>query len=203
MHLVSSTRRFRAQACQALACVGAGFAMATTASAAPHKQIDLRNQSDASGEYSISLCARPSPGPAGLPGHAFVAYSFLPASGQNRQFLAVGFTTDAAVKGLLSFNAALAEPPGYLGEELFTHVKEKCLVLLVNKAGFDRAYAKLTVQVPGFGNLKYLAVYRLTQNDCVTFMTGVASLFAPQVKVPPRKATDLPLDYLRKVIDAN
>ncbi|MQA40583.1 hypothetical protein [Rugamonas aquatica] len=171
---------------------------------APHKVIDLRKMSDSSGEYSVSLCARPSPGSAALPGHAFVAFSFIPASGGDPQFVALGFTTNSAVKGLLSFSALLATPTGYLKEEILSHVQENCLVALVNRQDFDNAYAKtrLFAGLPGFGDSPYIAVYSLTQNDCVTFMTGVASVL-DGVTVPERNLTDLPMDYMRKLIDAN
>lgn len=173
--------------------------------ATPHREIDLRNQTDANGDYAISLCARPSPGPLALPGHAFVAYSFKPTGGE-RKFLALGFTTDSSVKGVLSFSKVLATPPGYLGEEKYTSVKEECLVLLVNESDFNAAYALALpfYNVPALSSLTYSGVYSLTTNDCVTFMTNTAKQFTPRgIKVPPRQSIDLPLPYLRKLIDAN
>jgi hypothetical protein len=190
------------------AATTAAFVLAAQgAIAAPHRVLDLRNQTDATGEFSVSLCARPSPGPAGIPGHAFVAYSYLPASGGRRQFLALGFTTAASpVQGLLSFSSLLAEPEGFLGEEKFSHVKEQCLVLLVNKAEFDRAYAVALPYgaVPAFKDVRYAARYSLASNDCVTFAVRVAQLFAAGgLKVPERKLTDTPAAYLRRLVDAN
>lgn len=190
------------------AAAGAALLMlALAAGAAPHRQLDLRNQSDASGEYSVLLCSRPSPAPAGLPGHAFVAYSHLRPGGGKRSFLALGFTTSAsAVKGLLSYSALLATPAGYLDEENFTHVKEQCLVLLVNRPDFEKAYAKAMPHagVPALETLRYAAVYSLTRNDCVTFMVSVAGLFTARgLKVPERNVMDLPEVYLRKLIDGN
>jgi hypothetical protein len=181
------------------------FVMSAAAIAAPHRQLDLRNQTDANGEYTISLCARPSPGPASLPGHAFVAYSVKPTGGE-RKFLTLGFTTgDPAIKGILSFSAILAKPDGYLDEEKFTSVNEECLVLLVNEKDFNAAYALAMpfYKVPALSALRYTGVYSLTNNDCMTFMINTAKQFAPRVKVPPRQATDLPLPYMRKLIDAN
>lgn len=177
------------------------------ANAGPHRQLDLRNQSDAGGEYSVLLCSRPSPAPAGLPGHAFVAYSHQPPIGGKRIFFALGFTTSAsAVKGLLSYSALLAKPAGYLDEENFSHVKEQCLVLLVNRPDFEKAYAKAVpyAGVPALDNLRYAAVYSLTRNDCVTFLVSVAGLFTARgLKVPERNLLDLPEVYLRKLIDGN
>lgn len=177
----------------------------TVCHASAHREIDLRNQTDANGEYAISLCARPSPGALSLPGHAFVAYSFRPTGGE-RKFLALGFTTDSSVKGVLSFSKVLSTPPGYLGEEKYTSVKEECLVLLVNEADFNATYtlARPFYNVPALSALTYSGVYSLTTNDCVTFMTNTAKQFSPRgIKVPPRQPADLPLPYLRKLIDAN
>ena len=178
---------------------------AASAHAAPHKEIDLRNKTDANGEYSIAICARPSPGPAGLPGHAFVAYSEKPA-GRERSVLALGFTTNSAVGGVLSFSSLLATPAGFLGEEKFTHMKEECLVILVNEDDFRRAYAvaRPFYDVPVLQSIAYSGVYSLTNNDCESFATKVAATFKGRgVVVPPRKTTDLPIDYVRKLIDAN
>jgi hypothetical protein len=179
--------------------------LCTVASAA-HKTLDLRNASDASGEYSVSLCARASPDTvARLPGHAFVAYSVLPPGGQ-RSYVAVGFTTQSAVKGLLSYSALLARPAGYLGEETYSALSERCLVIQVNKPDFERAIsvAQPFHAVPPLSSIRYQATYSLGSNDCMTFMQSVGELFtAKGFKVPVRKATELPLEYMRRMIDAN
>lgn len=188
----------------ALTLFGAAFMSA--AFAAPHKQIDLRSQTDADGEYSISLCTRPSPTPGGIPGHAFVAYSYLPAATKNRQFVALGFTTDSTVKGVLSYKGVFAEPSGFLDEEKFTHVREQCLVLLVSKEDFERAYAQSHpfAKLPAFKDVKYAANYKLAENDCVTFMSTVATGFIQKgIKVPARRGTEFPATYLRRIIEAN
>jgi hypothetical protein len=131
----------------------------------------------------------------------------LPAEGSQRKFLALGFTTAAGpVEGLLSFSSLLANPEGFLGEEMFTHVKESCLVLLVNKAIFDRAYAVATPYgaIPVFKNLRYMARYSLGSNDCMTFAMSVARLFeGKSVKVPARGSTETPQAYVRRLIDSN
>lgn len=183
------------------------FFTALSAPAAPHRELDIRNQTDGTGEYSIALCARPSPAASGLPGHAFIAYSHLPGTGEQRKFLALGFTTAAGpVEGLLSFNQFLATPAGYLSEESFTHVKERCLVLLVNKADFDRAYAVAVPYgaIPPFSDLRYMARYSLGSNDCMTFAIKVAKLFESKgVKVPARTRLEVPGAYIRRLIDEN
>ena len=173
--------------------------------AAPHKRLDLRNKTDANGEYSVSLCARSSDGPMKLPGHAFVSYNFKPTGKEWRSF-ALGFTTNSAVKGMLSYSKLLAQPAGYLNEEMYSSVNENCLLLLVNESDFNKAMSRAQPfhTIPALASLKYTAVYSLTSNDCITFMTEVAGEFKPRgVNVPVRSATDLPLVYLRKLIDAN
>lgn len=196
---------YRRQQRAALAVVLILAALAATA--APHRERDLRNQTDSTGEYSISLCSRPSPGPAGLPGHAFIAYSHLPPGGSPRKFLALGFTTAAGpIEGLLSFSSRLATPQGFLGEEMFTHVKENCLVLLVNQADFERAYALATPYgaIPRLQDLRYMARYSLGTNDCMTFAISTAKLFEGKgVKVPARGPLETPQAYVRRLIDAN
>ncbi|BBB66580.1 hypothetical protein UNDYM_2327 [Undibacterium sp. YM2] len=172
--------------------------------ASPHKQIDLRNQTDADGEYTVSICSRPSPGPEGLPGHMFVAYSFKPTD-QDRKVIALGYTTRAGlIQGVLSFSALLTMPSGYLGEENFTHMEEQCLELLVNKNDFDHAWsiAQPFYNLPALSSVQYAGIYSLTNNDCETFATQVARTFNSLV-VPQRKILDLPEAYVRKLIDAN
>ena len=188
--------------------VGA-FVVGSDAWAGPHKSIDLRQQTDASGhEYSISFCARPSPAPApaGVPGHAFVAYAKKPKGQNTYQYLAVGLQPESAVSGLLSYSAWYPNPVGYLGEELFTHANEACLVAHVSEADFNQAYlkAKPFANLPVFTDVKYLTRYELTANDCITFMTDVAKGFQSKgLKVPQRQTTELPLTYLRRLVDAN
>ncbi|BBB64250.1 hypothetical protein UNDKW_5977 (plasmid) [Undibacterium sp. KW1] len=181
------------------------FFVPILATAGPHKELDLREQSDADGEYTVSPCARPSPGASSLPGHAFVMYSYRSLAG-DRRILSLGFMTNSAVKGVLSYIALLATPVGYPGEEHYTAAKEECLVLMVNKADFmtAMAIAKPFYNIPTLEKLTYSGIYSLTQNDCITFMFNVANRFASQgVVIPKRDTRDLPLVYLRKLIDAN
>lgn len=173
------------------------------ACAAPHKVMDLRTMADAAGEFSVSLCTRPSP-TGDIPGHAFVVYAHKPPTG-NRKVLAIGFTTTSgAAKAALSYNGWLTVADGHLGEERFTHMKENCLVTLVDKKVFDKAWsiAHPFASVPGLETLVWTSDYRLAENDCMTFMTDVAKSL-PSVKVPARGAAELPRPYLRRLIEAN
>lgn len=97
------------------------------------KAIDLRNATEASGEYEISFCARPSPDTVKrLPGHAFVAFSFKPREG-GRTFLAIGHTVQAGVSPVDAawsyFGGAV---PGYLAEEKYSAAMTTCRPYVVS-----------------------------------------------------------------------
>lgn len=171
--------------------------------AAPHKELDLRTLSDPSGEHSISLCARPSPS-GNVPGHAFVVYSVKPP-GKDRKILSLGFTTSSGPsKAVLSYKGWLTTTDGYLGEERYTSIKEECLVVHVDKAVFDQAWglAYPLASIPALADLQLMAAYKLSANDCLTFMSKVA-VALKGVKVPARGTTELPLDYVRRLIESN
>jgi len=187
----------------AKSCVAVAISFPAAACAAPHKVMDLRTMTDPAGEFSVSLCTRPSP-TGNVPGHAFVVYAHKPPTG-NRKVLAIGFTTTSgAAKAALSYNGWLSVADGHLGEERFTHMNENCLVTLVDKKVFDNAWAIAHpfASVPGLATLVWTADYRLAENDCMTFMINVAKTL-PSVKVPARGATELPRPYLRRLIEAN
>lgn len=178
----------------------------------PHKVIDLKLMSDADGaEREISICARPSPSTV-VPGHMFIAFSLLDKEGK-RDYSSVGHTTSVTTaKALLSFNGILAPVAGYIGEERYTSTKEKCLVLKVNKDDYKNAFA---LAQPNISDLilgltapdaqhPVLLNYTLGENDCMGLAIQVVKAFVSKgVKVPERKITELPLAYLRRLIDSN
>jgi hypothetical protein len=171
--------------------------------AAPHMEIDLRTMSDPAGDHSISLCARTSP-TGNVPGHAFVVYSIKPP-GKDRRILSLGFTTSSGpAKAVLSYKGWLTTADGYLGEERYTSINEECLVVHIDKSVFDQAWnlAYPLASIPGLADLRLTAAYTLSANDCMTFMSNVASALKG-VKVPFRGETELPLAYVRRLIDAN
>lgn len=180
--------------------------------AGPHATKDLRNSTDADGgDREISICARPSPDTAkNLPGHVFVAYSLRQKSGA-RLYLAVGHTTFAPPARTLITYFGAAPVSGHLQEELYTSSKEECLVLKVNEADFNRAYQLSRPFLPP-GNFTpdprnwspVLLAYTLGENDCMGFATGVARSFESRgLTVPQRGSTELPLQYVRRMIQAN
>jgi hypothetical protein len=186
------------------------FLFNVVAIAAPYKSVDARKQTDADGNLrSLSFCARTSPDTAtGIPGHAFVGFGVVSQNGE-RLYSAVGHTTFDPAGALLSYSKLFSPAAGALVEEKYTSVQENCLVVLVNKAAYDQAYDMtkdyLSGQAPSFsGNIKTLLAYRLGAEDCVTFVTRTLKTLEPLgIKVPVRKSTELPLVYIRRVIESN
>lgn len=176
--------------------------------AGPHLVVDLRNQSDNDGlDREVSLCARPSPGPAGLPGHAFVAFGQSNPDG-TWSYDAVGHTTSAPViNTILTYTGLIPEVPGYLGEEVYTSTKEQCLVFQVNKAPYESALAYVKSPLdqllgPDTPRPPVLLAYSLAGDDCITYAVAVInSLLPPDKPLPARGAVELPEDYVRRVID--
>lgn len=178
--------------------------------AAPHRHLDVRKQTDADATIrEISLCARPSPdAPKNIPGHMFVAFSVLPPSGR-RAYLAIGHTTSAPPKdAILSYFSLFPAVTGTVSEELYTSASEECLVLRVDKADFDSAYAKASARYPMLprttsGWAPILLSYRLGDADCMGFAIDVARVYSNSIRVPQRTPTETPLAYVRRLIEAN
>lgn len=177
--------------------------------ATPHKTLDLKNSTDGDGgEREISFCARPSPDTIkNIPGHMFVAFSLVPKSG-NRSYTALGHTTKEPLANVLITYLGFTDPvSGFLDEERYTSTLEQCLVLKVNKADYDTAFAiakpNLDKYLPGL-NAPLLRSYSLGDKDCMEFTISIANLFKSKgLNVPVRKATELPLTYVRRLIDSN
>lgn len=181
---------------------GVGFAAAA-------KQIDLRNQTDGSGnEYDVAFCARPTP-KVGVPGHMFVSYSSLRANGE-RTFVAVGATTAPDV-GLVAAIASYFGGPvsGMLKQEMYTAIKEQCLDLQVNESDYNAAFALTADPLTALGITPpdsdvVLQEYQLGAEDCMTFAIGVAKLLESKgLLVPERQTGELPMAYVQRLIDAN
>jgi hypothetical protein len=181
------------------------------ATAAPHRVIDLKRQTDTDGiDREISFCTRPSPDILkNLPGHAFVAFSTLTLDGK-RSYTAIGHTTSATpVEAVLTYVGLISSVSGHLEEEKYISAKERCLVVRVNKQKFDAAFAltksPLDQLIPDPKDRPpVLLAYKLGASDCMNFMIMVAKLFQSDgLNIPERDSTELPLPYLRKMIDAN
>lgn len=187
--------------CALLAILSASWPLAFA------KTLDLRNQTDADGgSREINLCARPSPDKPGLPGHAFIAFSETTKDGI-RTFRAIGHTVFSVGEALLSYTG-LVTATGALVDEKYTSIKQQCLTLQVNKADYERSYglAAQPLKVIGivFDETKPIQkAYSLAAEDCVGFLITQAQYFSPKLIVPSRNSSELPLNYVRRLIDAN
>jgi hypothetical protein len=170
------------------------FVLANQALADPHRIVDLRTRTDAAAEYEVGFCARPSPDASmgGVPGHAFVSFSMKPAGGE-RTYVAVGHTTKAPVPAaLLSYVKVFGPVPGYLGEELYTSLKEQCLIAQVNREDYNKALALAKNPLAALGldasDAPVRLAYSLGAQDCMTFMIHVMqSIGGSTLKIPSRK----------------
>lgn len=171
------------------------------------KTLDLRNQTDADGGIrEISFCARPSPDKPGLPGHAFVALSETKKDG-SRTFRAIGHTVFTVGEALLSYTG-LVTAAGALVDEKYTAIKQECLTLQVNKIQYEKSYGSVAqplkvIAVAFDETMPIQKAYSLAAEDCVGFLISQANPFEPKVVVPARNGGELPLKYVRRLIDAN
>ena len=181
----------------------------TIANISVGKTIDLRTSTDADGtEREISYCARPSPDTAkNIPGHAFLVFGVIPKK-MKPTFRAIGHTTFSPGAAIVSFTGLLTAD-GAVVEERYTSVKQQCLVTKVNKAAYDAAYASANQPLGVIGIVfdetqPYGLAYSLGVDDCMNFMISVAKRFMPQgLQVPARGTTELPMAYIRRMIDFN
>lgn len=186
------------------------LAVTSSAAVGPHKVIDLRTQTDAAdAHYEVGFCARPTPdAPLNLPGHAFVALSSS-IPGQARTYIAIGHTTRADLGSVfLSFIKPLGPVSGHLSEETYSATKEQCLIARVDRAAYEKAVGMTHDPLRDAGIETGAALvhvsYSLGAADCVAFMTSVArAVGGARLVIPTRGATELPLQYLRRLIDAN
>jgi hypothetical protein len=179
------------------------------------QQIDLRIRSDHTGDqYEVGFCGRPSPPgekiPHTLPGHAFVMFSHWSTSGK-RTFLSIGHTISPGTSRVEAAWSFFGSPvSGYLSEERYTSVRQKCLTAKVNKREYDMAYSLTKSPLEKLGlylkGSPVLEAYTLGANDCLSFIIDVAKTLQAaglSLKVPGREKTELPLTYIQRLIDMN
>lgn len=168
--------------------------------------VDLRSQTDNDGgSREISFCARPSPDKPGLPGHAFIAFS--EEKDGKRSIRAIGHTAFSVGEALLSYSGIITGD-GALVDEKYTSIKQHCLTLQVNRADYERAYGQALQPLKAMGidldeTMPIQKNYSLAAEDCVGFLINQAKVFAPRLVIPSRKIGELPLRYVRRLIDAN
>lgn len=169
---------------------------------------DLRTQTDAGAATEINFCARPSPNAFGFPGHAFVAFSERP-SGGGRTFRAVGHTVASGIGAAAAlFTYFGGSVSGQQMEERYTHVKQDCLTVKVDRSVYRQALAAARPTLTAVGIPDNAAAtaerYALNGNDCIDFILRIAeTLRSAGLTVPARSATDTPMQYVRKLVSAN
>lgn len=202
--LMGETHMRRSQI--SVAAIVAAFVVAAEPSALADEK-DLRTRTDAAGVTEISFCARPSPNAFGFPGHAFVAFNDQAPGGGFRsvgQTVAPGAGVGATIFTYFSGGSVA----GQQAEERYSHLKQNCLTLQVDREIYQRALAAARPTLSALGIPDAVAAsaerYTLSGNDCMDFIGRVAQpLKAVGLVLPPRGPTDAPLDYIRKMSVAN
>ena len=178
--------------------------LATSAGA---HHFDFRTQSDADARYSIAICARPSPDSAsGVPPHAYVVWREANDQGE-RVSRAVGYAPNEGLKALIGPSTSVGTGVGQPSRGAAPGVRP-CLELLVNKREFAAAesIARATVKRDSATQTgpEAITVYNLAQEDASGIIAEIATRFSNRgLYVPGRRAGELPLAYVRRLIDAN
>ena len=176
--------------------------MATSQPAfAQYGTIDMRNQSEpGDGDHRIHFCARSSPGKSGLPGHAFVAYSYIDA-GNEHHYYALGSQPNG------SNSLADLWGGGHLRAEVMTFDSQACYEVLVNKATYEVAWAHAKNPLTALGIVDQanafavLRSYRLGSDDCRHFMGEVAAAIG--LRLPDFSTLRSPSAYVASLWQVN
>jgi len=176
------------------------------ASAQAHT-FDFRKRADADARYSIAICARPSPDSAGgIPAHAFLVWREAGEHGE-RVTKAVGYAANEGLKVVMvAPNPETTSSPLPQGTSVFA--ERLCLELLVDKREFAAAGNLAEPFFKRVGSAETepasAAVQGLGQEEASKFITEVAVRFSTRgLYVPARRPGELPLAYVRRLIDAN
>lgn len=192
----------------ALLVIFAVFTSATWSCPVFAKTIDLRRMTEASGEYQISFCARPSPGASGLPGHAFVAFSKRTPGG-DWTFHSIGKTIAAGTTPVDAAWSYFGSPvSGLLKPEVHTSALQTCLTASVSSKDYHAAEALAENPLARYGlglsSDPVFEFYKLGTEDCISFVIDVASILkAAGLKAPTRHALDTPVEYVEALIQVN
>lgn len=186
-----------------------GIVAALVSTPATAKEIDLSTRTDPTGTFQIGFCARPSPDTLKRwPGHAFVSFSHQNPTGE-RYFIAIGHTVAAGVTAAGAIWSVVGAPvSGVLKEENYTSAMQNCLVVKVDKADYDNALKLTQSPLRRLGlvstDSSTIEAYKLRAHDCMTFMIEIANtLNRKGIVVPVRGSTELPMEYMQRLIGAN
>jgi len=169
---------------------------------------DFRTQPDAGARYSIAICARPSPDSAsGIPAHAFAVWREVNEGGE-RVSMALGYAPNDGLKALIGPSTSGAPVAGQPSQGPSAEAVRSCIELLVNKRDFTTAANVARAPFKRVGatqaDAEPTTVYSVAQEDASTSIAEVATRFSNRgLYVPGRRAGELPLAYVRRLIDAN
>lgn len=198
--MVSMTAWFRARISAAVCSLAIAMA-ASQPAFAQYGTIDMRNQSELGDrDHRIHFCARSSPGKSGLPGHAFVAYSYIDA-GNEHHYYALGHQPNG------SNSLADLWGGGHLRAEVMTFESQACFEVLVNKATYEVAWAHAKNPLTALGIMDHanafavLRSYRLGSSDCRHFIGDVAAAIG--LRLPDSSTLQSPSAYVASLWQAN
>ena len=169
---------------------------------------DFRTQPDADVRYSIAICARPSPDSAsGIPAHAFAVWREVNDGGE-RVSMALGYAPNDGLKALIAASSSGSPVASQSSQSASPGGARSCIELLVNKREFataaNVARAPFKRVVASQAETELTPVYSVAQEDAFTSIAEVATRFSARgLYVPHRRAGELPLAYVRRLIDAN
>jgi len=176
------------------------------ASAQAHT-FDFRTRADPAVRYTLAICARPSPDSAGgIPAHAFLVWREAGEHGE-RVTKAVGYAANEGLKVVMvAPNPEATSSPLPQGTSVFA--ERRCLELLVDKREFAAAGNLAEPFFKRVGSAETepasVTVQGLGQEEASKFITEVAVRFSTRgLYVPARRPGELPLAYVRRLIDAN
>jgi len=178
------------------------------AAAAQAHTFDFRTRADADARYSIAICARPSPDSAGgIPAHAFLVWRETGEHGEHVT-KAVGYAANERLKAVMASAASSAINSSQLTQGTSVPAVRSCLELLVDKREFAAAGNLAEPFFKRVGSAETepasATVQGLGQEEASKFITEVAVRFSTRgLYVPARRPGELPLAYVRRLIDAN
>lgn len=172
------------------------------------RELDIRARPAGDETYSVNFCARPSPDSVlGVPPHAFVGLGQRTAPGQ-RGFVAVGTVPGIQPKALVGFSKLIEPVPTTLDDEGYASVLQNCFSVIAGHSEFEHArrlaqaaLARMSTAAPA-GQVG--VAYGLPAEESAKLFARVARLFTGRgMKLPPRRESEPPLAYMRRVIDQN
>jgi hypothetical protein len=169
---------------------------------------DFRTRPDPDVRYTLAICARPSPDSAGgIPAHAFLVWREAGEHGE-RVTKAVGYAANEGLKAVMASVASSMTNSSQLTQGTSIPAVRLCLELLVDKREFAAAENLTRPFFKHVGSLETeptsAVVRSLGQEEASGLIAEIAVRFSNRgLYVPARRPGELPLAYVRRLIDAN